>query len=311
MTNPIRIATRQSPLALWQAKEVQRLLTAAHPNEQFELVPISTKGDRVQTVALAKIGGKGLFIKELESALYNEEADIAVHSMKDVPAIMPEGLGIHAVLARETPFDALIAPKYGSLDALPQNAVIGTCSPRRAAQLLAKNPNFQIKQLRGNVGTRLSKLDSGEFDATLLACAGLERLGIQDRITEIISESICLPAVTQGIIGVETRNKDEGMQALLSSLNHDPSLIQMQAERAMCAELHGGCSAPIAGYATLQNNDITLTGRVIAHDGSQLLEHCETAPQSDAEALGVSVAQALLKSGARKLLDDAEAVLQS
>jgi len=306
MSEPIRIATRQSPLALWQAHSVRDLLQALHPEIRIELLPMTTKGDREQATSLAKIGGKGLFLKELETALLNESADLAVHSMKDVTAHMPDGLVISTVLERHNPFDALVSNHYRSLNDIPDNAVIGTCSPRRQAQLLKFNPTFNIVELRGNVGTRLGKLDAGDFDATILACAGLERLDLQARIAQTIPVAQCLPAVTQGTIGIEIRSSDSHMKQLLAPLNDEPTAVRSIAERAFSAKLNGGCSAPIAAYATIDGNELNMTGRVIALDGSDMLEVTDKAPLDQAQALGEKMAIELLGKGAQDILDNAE-----
>jgi len=306
MSNLIRIATRTSPLALWQAHSVRDLLQAHYPELTIELLPLSTKGDREQSTSLAKIGGKGLFLKELESALLDHSADLAVHSMKDVTAQLPDGLVISTVLERHNPFDALVSNQYNSLESIPDNAVIGTCSPRRQAQLLKVNPTFKIVELRGNVGTRLAKLDAGDFDATVLACAGLERLGLEARIEQSIAVEHCLPAVTQGTIGIEIRDTDDHIKQLLAPLNHGATATRTEAERAFSATLNGGCSAPIAAYATISENTISMTGRVIALDGSKLLESIDTAPVDQARALGEKMAIELLEKGAQDILDDAE-----
>lgn len=306
MSEPIRIATRQSPLALWQANTVRSELLALHPELKIELLPLTTKGDREQSTSLAKIGGKGLFLKELETALLNGSADLAVHSMKDVTAHIPEGLVINTLLERHNPADALVSNKYASISELPDNAIIGTCSPRRQAQLLHFNPTFTVVELRGNVGTRLGKLDAGEFDATLLACAGLERLGLDSRIAQAIPTEHCLPAVTQGTIGVETRAGDTRMQALLQPLNHELTVYRSTAERAFSARLNGGCSAPIAAYATVENKTVTMTARVIELDGTRLLETTGKANLKDAHALGTKLAVELLEQGAQDILDNAE-----
>ncbi len=306
MTDLLRIATRQSPLALWQANSVRSQLMDAHAGLKVELLPITTEGDRKLGTSLAKIGGKGLFIKELEAALLDGRADIAVHSMKDVTAVVPEGLTIGTLLKREDPRDALVSVKHGSINDLPENAIIGTCSPRRLAQLLNRYPNFQIKDMRGNVGTRLHKLETGEFDATLLACAGLERLGLQERIAQVLPMDLCLPAVAQGTIGIELREGDENVQALISVLNDEDTATRTKAERALSAALNGGCSAPVAGFSQTNGNSIELIGRVIAMDGTKLLEARDTSTLEQAHQLGVSVAQSLLEQGAQAILDDAE-----
>lgn len=305
MPELIRIATRQSPLALWQAHSVRDLLLAQHPDLRIELLPMTTKGDREQATSLAKIGGKGLFLKELETALLDESADLAVHSMKDVTAQMPDGLVINTVLERHNPYDALVSNKYSSLESIPDNAVVGTCSPRRQAQLLKFNPTFKVVELRGNVGTRLGKLDAGDFDATILACAGLERLGLESRIAQSIPTVQCLPAVTQGTIGIEIRDSDSHMKQLLAPLNHEPTAIRSIAERAFSATLNGGCSAPIAAFATISGKNINVTARVIALDGSTMLEATDNAPLDQAQEVGEKLAIELLQKGAQDILDKA------
>lgn len=306
MSEPIRIATRQSPLAIWQANLVRSQLLAAHPELTIELLPLTTKGDREQSTSLAKIGGKGLFLKELETALINQSADLAVHSMKDVTAQLPEGLEICTLLERHNPNDALVSNRFNSINELPDNAIIGTCSPRRQAQLMNLNPSFRIVELRGNVGTRLGKLDAGEFDATLLACAGLERLAMESRIADVITPEQCLPAVTQGTIGVEVRADDARMKALLEPLHDQPTAYRSTAERAFSARLNGGCSAPIAAFATIEANRIYMTARVIELDGSRLLQSTGSAELKDAHNLGTNMAVELLEQGAQDILDNAE-----
>jgi len=311
MSEPIRIATRQSPLALWQANSVREQLLALHPDLNIEMLPLTTKGDREQSTSLAKIGGKGLFLKELETALLSETADLAVHSMKDVPAQIPDGLEICTLLERHNPSDALVSNNYGTIDELPDNAIIGTCSPRRQAQLLYLNPTFQIVELRGNVGTRLAKLDAGEFDATLLACAGLERLGLESRVAQTIPPEQCLPAMTQGTIGIEIRSSDARTKALLEPLNHEPTTYLSSAERAFSAKLNGGCAAPIAAYATIDGDRLYMTARVIAHDGTRLLQTTGSAALKDAHRMGTNLAVELLNQGAQDVLDKAEAGLST
>ncbi len=304
--NIVRIATRESPLALWQANTVRQRLMASNPNLVVELVPMTTKGDQIQHVALAKVGGKGLFIKELERALLDDRADMAVHSMKDVTHDMPDGLSISTVLEREDPQDALISSRYSSIDSLPDNAIVGTCSPRRQAQLRALKPNLRIRDMRGNVGTRLAKLDSGDFDATLLACAGLMRLGLESRITQRIDTQLCLPAAGQGIIGIQLRSADRRLVDILEPLHHQPSATCLDAERAVTAALEGGCSAPIAALSQLDGDDLSIVARVIGLDGKTLLETAQSGSASDASGIGTKAAKELIKQGAKQLLEEAE-----
>ncbi len=309
MSDLIRIATRSSPLALWQANDVRDRLLANDPSATVELVPMTTKGDQWLDTSLAKLGGKGLFVKELESALLENRADLAVHSMKDVTAVLPEGLIISTVLEREDPYDAFVSNTCENLESLADDAIIGTCSVRRQSQLLAHRPSWQIHELRGNVNTRLAKLDEGQFDAIILASAGLKRLGFDDRIRHSLPVDLCLPAIGQGTIGIEIRANDRRLADRLASLHHPQSAQRLTAERALSASLNGGCSAPIAGHSTLDGSDLTLHGRVVALDGSTLLAHDVTGPASDAHAIGLAVAEHLRSQGAQALLDEAAARL--
>jgi hydroxymethylbilane synthase len=302
-TPSLRIATRKSQLALWQAEHVATLLRNAHPGLLVELVPMSTKGDRIQDRSLAAIGGKGLFIKELEVALEEHRADIAVHSMKDVPGDLPPGLEIAAVLPRADPRDALLSGKAARLAELPEGARVGTSSLRRQAQLLSIRPDLQIEALRGNVDTRLRRLDEGELDAIILACAGLIRLGWESRITGRLEASECLPAVAQGIIGIECRSDDHETVSRLRILNHAPTRTAMDAERAFAARLGGSCQSPIAAHATLHDQRITLQGLVAEPDGSKLLRDSIAGAVSDAHDLGVRLAERVLNAGAGPLLE--------
>ncbi|QLB40386.1 hydroxymethylbilane synthase [Mannheimia pernigra] len=302
MKDILRIATRQSPLALWQANFVKNELEKHFSQLSVELVPITTKGDVILDTPLAKIGGKGLFVKELELALLQNRADIAVHSMKDVPMSFPEGLGLAVICEREDPRDAFISNKYPSLDDLPQGAVVGTSSLRRQCQLMAKYPNLDVKSLRGNVGTRLSKLDNGEYDAIILASAGLIRLGLQERIRSYISVEQSLPAVGQGAVGIETRIDDERVLSYVAKLNHNLTACCVMAERAMNNRLQGGCQVPIGGFATLSGDEITLNALVGALDGSQIIRASAKGHKDDAEQLGIAVADQLLAEGADKIL---------
>jgi len=300
---PLRIATRKSQLALWQAEHVATLLRGAHAGLQVELVPISTKGDRIQDRSLAAIGGKGLFIKELETALEEHRADIAVHSMKDVPSDVPDGFVIAAVLPRADPRDALITPKAERLADLPRAARVGTSSLRRQAQLLAVRPDLRIEALRGNVDTRLRRLDDGELDAIILACAGLIRLGWESRITARLDAGICLPAVAQGIIGIECRDRDAPTRSLLDVLNHPATEAAMNAERAFAGRLGGSCQSPIAAYATLDAGRLTLDGLVAEPNGSRLLRDSITGGVEESRRLGQELADRVLSAGAHGLLE--------
>jgi hydroxymethylbilane synthase len=300
---PLRIATRKSPLALWQAEHVAALLRSAHAGLVVELVPISTKGDRIQDRSLAAIGGKGLFIKELEIALEEHRADIAVHSMKDVPSDLPEGFCIAAVLTRADPRDALLSPKAQRIADLPQGARVGTSSLRRQAQLLAARPDLRIEALRGNVDTRLKRLDDGGLDAIILACAGLVRMGWESRITARLDPRDCLPAVSQGIIGVECRSDDAGVKSLLGVLNDPATRAVMDAERAFAGRLNGSCQSPIAAHATLEGSRLALDGLVAEPDGSRILRDSLGGSLDDAGELGARLADRLLAAGADALLE--------
>nr|WP_313407187.1 hydroxymethylbilane synthase [Pseudomonas sp.] len=302
MPREIRIATRKSALALWQAEYVKARLEQAHPGLKVSLVPMVSRGDKLLDAPLAKIGGKGLFVKELETALLENEADIAVHSMKDVPMDFPEGLGLYCICEREDPRDAFVSNTYDSLDALPAGSVVGTSSLRRQAQLLARRPDLKIQFLRGNVNTRLAKLDAGEYDAIILAAAGLIRLGFEDRIRSSISAEDSLPAGGQGAVGIECRSADRDVHALLAPLHHHETALRVTAERALNKHLNGGCQVPIACYALLEGDQLWLRGLVGQPDGSLLLRAEERAASADAEALGVRVAEALLTQGADAIL---------
>lgn len=298
----IRIATRKSALALWQAEYVKACLEKAHPGLLVTLVPMVSRGDKLLDSPLSKIGGKGLFVKELETALLENEADIAVHSMKDVPMDFPEGLGLFCICEREDPRDAFVSNTYASLDALPQGSIVGTSSLRRQAQLLTRRPDLEIRFLRGNVNTRLAKLDAGEYDAIILAAAGLIRLGFEDRITSTISVDDSLPAGGQGAVGIECRTADSEIQALLAPLHHQDTATRVTAERALNKHLNGGCQVPIACYAVLEDEQIWLRGLVGDPKGGLLLSADARAPHGDAQALGVRVAEDLLGQGADDIL---------
>jgi hydroxymethylbilane synthase len=304
VSEPLRIATRKSQLALWQAEHVAALLREKHPGLAIELVPLLTQGDRIQDRSLASIGGKGLFIKELEVAIEELRADIAVHSMKDVPAEIPEGLMIAAVLPRADPRDALVTTSgITRLEELPRGAIVGTSSLRRQAQLRALRPDIRTEALRGNVDTRLRKLDAGGMDAIVLACAGLIRLGLESRITARLDPKVCLPAVTQGVIGIECRISDARARALLSALEDRPTRLVMDAERAFAARLGGSCQSPIAAYAELDAQRISLSGLVAEPDGSRLLRDSISGGNGDPVALGRELAERILAAGAGSLLE--------
>ncbi len=303
MTQILRIATRKSPLALWQAENVKQRLQAIHPDLEVELVTMKTQGDKILDTPLAKIGGKGLFVKELEQGILENRADIAVHSMKDVPMEFPEGLYLSTILKREEPRDAFVSNHHASAEALPQGAVVGTCSLRRRCQLLQKRPDLIIKDLRGNVNTRLAKLDAGEFDAIVLASAGLIRLEMEDRIRQRIDPEFMLPAVGQGAVGIEIRVGDADTLALLSILDDTDTIDCILAERAFNYRLHGGCQVPIAGYATLDGDTINMRGLVGEVDGSRIIESTASGPRGDAEKIGTALANDLLAQGAKTILD--------
>ncbi len=301
-TAPIRIATRQSPLALWQAHYVKDALQAAHPGLEVELVTMVTRGDIILDTPLAKVGGKGLFVKELEVAMLEGRADLAVHSMKDVPVEFPEGLGLVTICEREDPRDAFVSNHYTSIDELPQGAIVGTCSLRRQCQLKEARPDLMIKELRGNVGTRLGKLDAGEYDAIILAAAGLKRLELEERIRSFIEPEQSLPAVGQGAVGIECRLDDERLLKLLAPLNHAETSDRVKCERAMNITLEGGCQVPIGSYALLKNDELWLRALVGEPDGSEIVRGEIRGPRADAERLGVELAHQLLEQGAKQIL---------
>ena len=323
----LTIATRQSPLALWQAYHIRDRLQALYPELTIHLLKIVTKGDKILDTPLAKIGGKGLFVKELEQALYDKQADIAVHSLKDVPMQLPEGLTLGVYCKRASPTDAFVSNTYASIDELPQGAVVGTASLRRQCQIKAYRPDLQIKSLRGNVGTRLGKLDAGEYDAIILATSGLQRIEHDARIRSELDIDACLPAVGQGALAIECREDDDAIMALLAPLNDHPARIRLIAERALNRHLQGGCQVPIAAFALLQaadtstsdvmNNDnddagnvLWLRGRVGKEDGSLLLKSdkriiltgTQLEREEQANQLGIDVATMLLTQGAGDIL---------
>lgn len=306
----IVIGTRGSKLALWQAEHIQSELQKRHPGVTIELNTIKTTGDKILDVPLAQVGGKGLFVKEIEEALLQQEADIAVHSMKDVPTEFPEGLHLAVICAREDPRDALISRMRNAhflirtFHELPQGAKIGTSSLRRSCQLLSVRPDLNIMQLRGNLGTRLRKLDEGHFDAIILAAAGVKRLGLHDRITEILPLEVSLPAIGQGAIGIECRRADAFINALIAPLNHEETSICVKAERAFLKKLEGGCQVPIAAYARLAGGRILMDGLVGSIAGDRIIKaHGEGRPEN-AESLGIGLAEDILGRGAKEILDE-------
>ncbi len=300
----IRIATRKSPLALWQALYVKRKLMEFHPDLQVELVPMVTKGDVLLDTPLSKVGGKGLFVKELELAMLDGRADIAVHSMKDVPVEFPEGLGLVTICEREDPRDAFVSNDFANLDALPAGSIVGTSSLRRKCQLLELRPDLVIRDLRGNLGTRLGKLDSGEFHAIILAVAGLKRLELESRIRTELPPELCLPAVGQGAVGIECRLDDQQTRDLLAPLSHRETTLRILAERAMNTRLEGGCQVPIGSYAELDGDTLWLRALVGAPDGSQIVRGERRGPSANAEQMGIELAEELLDAGAREILAD-------
>ncbi|WP_162906328.1 hydroxymethylbilane synthase [Vibrio cholerae] len=300
---PIRIATRQRPRALWQANYVKAALMAAHPGLQVELVTMVTRGDVILDTPLAKVGGKGLFVKELEIAMLEGRADLAVHSMKDVPVDFPDGLGLVTICEREDPRDAFVSNTYAKIEDLPSGAIVGTCSLRRQCPLKAARPDLVIKELRGNVGTRLSKLDAGEYDAIILAAAGLKRLELESRIRSFIEPEQSLPAVGQGAVGIECRVNDQRVRALLAPLNHADTADRVRCERAMNLTLQGGCQVPIGSYALLEGDTIWLRALVGEPDGSQIVRGEIRGPRTQAEQLGITLAEQLLSQGAKEILE--------
>jgi len=298
----LRIATRKSPLALWQAEYVRDRLQEAHPGLRVELVRMTTQGDKVLDSPLAKIGGKGLFVKELEEGLLGGRADLAVHSIKDVPVELPDGLHLPVICEREDPRDAFVSRRFASLDELPQGARVGTSSLRRQCQIKARRPDLEILNLRGNVNTRLAKLDAGDFDAVILAAAGLLRLGFAGRITTYLDTAVSLPAMGQGAVGIECRRDDPEVNELIAVLDHTTTHILVSAERAMNHRLEGGCQVPIAGHAVLENGALFLRGLVGYPDGSQVIRDEIRGDPAEATALGIALAEQLLERGAGAIL---------
>lgn len=298
------VATRKSPLALWQAEFVKSQLEKFHSGLSVTLLTMTTQGDKILDTPLAKVGGKGLFVKELEKSMLDGEADIAVHSMKDVPVDFPAGLHLPVICEREDPRDAFVSNQYASFETLPIGARVGTSSLRRQCQLRGHRPDLVIADLRGNVGSRLSKLDKGQFDAIILAAAGLLRLGLNHRITQYLPEDIMLPAVGQGAVGIECRQQDDSTYNLLQPLNHGATATRVLAERAFNHRLEGGCQVPIAGFSQLEGDKIYLRGLVGYPDGTKVVKGERRGAISDAQALAIDLADELLANGARKILSE-------
>lgn len=303
MKSTLRIATRKSPLAMWQAEHVKSRLMQAHKGLEVELITFTTQGDKILDTPLAKIGGKGLFVKELEVAILEGKADIAAHSIKDVPMEFPEGLFLSTILEREEPCDAFVSNTIPNIQQLPEGAVVGTCSLRRRSQLLSKRPDLVIKDLRGNVNSRLEKLDNGDYDAIILACAGLIRLDMENRIKQRISSSWILPAVGQGAVGLEARKDDQETLELLSVLHDIDTADRITAERALNKRLKGGCQVPIASYAMLDGDTLHLQALVGEPDGSEIIHGDISGHRNDGEQLGIKLADDLLSRGAKEILE--------
>ena len=300
----LKIATRKSPLALWQAEFVKSKLEAIYPDLKVELVKMTTQGDQILNSPLSKIGGKSLFIKELEVGIMEGRADIAVHSMKDVPYELPQGFEIGAILERESPFDAFVSNDFNSIQDLPIGAKLGSCSLRRIVQVKAMRPDLEILDLRGNVNTRLKKLDDGEYDAIILACSGLTRLGFDNRIKQDLSPDDSLPAVGQGALGIEIKANDHEISSLIKPLIHQKTQIEVNAERALNTALQGGCSVAIGAFATSEDSKLTLSGIVGNVDSGEIIRVQETGETSKPIDLGISAAKKLLSLGARELLNE-------
>ena len=300
----LKIATRKSPLALWQAEFVKSKLEDIYPDLKVELVKMTTQGDQILNSPLSKIGGKSLFIKELEVGIMEGRADIAVHSMKDVPYELPQGFEIGAILERESPFDAFVSNDFNSIQDLPVGARLGSCSLRRIVQVKAMRPDLEILDLRGNVNTRLKKLDDGEYDAIILACSGLTRLGFEDRIKQDLSPDDSLPAVGQGALGIEIKANDDEISSLIKPLIHQKTEIEVNAERALNATLQGGCSVAIGAFATSEDSKLTLSGMVGNVDSGEIIRIQENGETSKPIDLGIRAAKKLLSLGARELLNE-------
>ena len=303
MSDSIIIATRESPLALWQAEHVQALLRERYPEKDVKLLGMTTKGDQILDKTLSKIGGKGLFVKELEVAMQEGSAHLAVHSLKDVPMELPEGFVLAAVSSREDPRDAFVSPRYETLESMPAGAVVGTASLRRELMLRSKFPHLVVKPVRGNVGTRLRKLDSGEYDALIMASAGLKRLGLEERIREIISDEISLPSPGQGALGLECLANDEKTREAVAFINDEQTRACCLAERAVSRALGGSCQVPLAAYATITDSTMRLRALIGDHTTGELVATEQTGPWTEYERLASEAVEALLKQGARRYIE--------
>ena len=303
MSDSIIIATRESPLALWQAEHVQALLRERYPGKDVKLLGMTTKGDQILDKTLSKIGGKGLFVKELEVAMQQGAAHLAVHSLKDVPMELPEGFVLAAVSSREDPRDAFVSPRYETLESMPAGSVVGTASLRRELMLRSKFPHLVVKPVRGNVGTRLRKLDSGEYDALIMASAGLKRLGLEERIREIISDEISLPSPGQGALGLECLANDEKTREAVAFINDEQTRACCLAERAVSRALGGSCQVPLAAYATITDSTMRLRALIGDHTTGELVATEQTGPWTEYERLASEAVDALLKQGARRYIE--------
>lgn len=303
MSDSIIIATRESPLALWQAEHVQALLRERYPEKDVKLLGMTTKGDQILDKTLSKIGGKGLFVKELEVAMQQGAAHLAVHSLKDVPMELPEGFVLAAVSSREDPRDAFVSPRYETLESMPSGSVVGTASLRRELMLRSKFPHLVVKPVRGNVGTRLRKLDSGEYDALIMASAGLKRLGLEERIREIISDEISLPSPGQGALGLECLADDEKTREAVAFINDEQTRACCLAERAVSRALGGSCQVPLAAYATITDSTMRLRALIGDHTTGELVATEQTGPWTEYERLASEAVDALLKQGARRYIE--------
>ena len=303
MSDSIIIATRESPLALWQAEHVQALLRERYPEKDVKLLGMTTKGDQILDKTLSKIGGKGLFVKELEVAMQEGSAHLAVHSLKDVPMELPEGFVLAAVSSREDPRDAFVSPRYETLESMPAGSVVGTASLRRELMVRSKFPHLVVKPVRGNVGTRLRKLDSGEYDALIMASAGLKRLGLEERIREIISDEISLPSPGQGALGLECLADDEKTREAVAFINDEQTRACCLAERAVSRALGGSCQVPLAAYATIADSTMRLRALIGDHTTGELVATEQTGPWTEYERLASEAVEALLKQGARRYIE--------